>query len=69
MPKNSSALAIDDLRVITLQEFAASQGLSFATVQRMIARGEGPRTIRLSLRRVGVRIIDLKEWQQSRVRT
>ena len=68
MPKNSTAPAIDDLRVITLQEFAASQGISFATVQRMIARGEGPPVIKLSTRRVGVRIIDLKEWQAARVR-
>jgi hypothetical protein len=37
-------------------------------VQRMIARGEGPPVIKLSTRRVGVRIIDLKEWQAARVR-
>ena len=69
MPKNSSALAIDDLRVITLQETAKALGVSFATLQRMNIRGEGPKTIRLSPRRIGVRIIDLKEWQQERVRS
>jgi predicted DNA-binding transcriptional regulator AlpA len=69
MPKNGTALAIDDLRVITLQEFAESQGISFATLQRMIKRGEGPKIIRLSPRRVGVRVIDGREWQQARVRS
>jgi predicted DNA-binding transcriptional regulator AlpA len=69
MPKTSTALAIDDLRVITLQEFATSQGISFATLQRMIARGDGPKTIRLSTRRVGVRVADARAWQQERVQS
>jgi predicted DNA-binding transcriptional regulator AlpA len=68
MPKQAQALAIDDLRVISLQETAKALGISFATLQRMNIRGEGPKTIRLSTRRVGVRIIDLKEWQQARLR-
>jgi predicted DNA-binding transcriptional regulator AlpA len=58
----------DELRVLTLKEFAAMCGLSIATVKRMIANGEGPQIIRLSPRRIGVRMIDALRWQEARLR-
>jgi predicted DNA-binding transcriptional regulator AlpA len=57
-----------DLRVLTLQEVADLCGISLATLKRLIADGQGPRTIQLSTRRVGVRVIDYKQWQQDRLR-
>jgi len=57
-----------DLRVLTLQEIAAAEGVSFATLKRLIADRKGPRTIQLSTRRVGVRVGDWRAWQQTRLR-
>jgi predicted DNA-binding transcriptional regulator AlpA len=60
--------SINDLRVIALPDVAKTLGISFATLKREIARGAGPKTIRLSTRRVGVRVGDLRVWQEARVR-
>jgi predicted DNA-binding transcriptional regulator AlpA len=57
-----------ELRVLDLREVANTLGVSFATLKRMNASGTGPKTIRLSPRRLGVRVIDLREWQEQRVR-
>ena len=54
-----------DLRVMTLQEAADLSGISFATLKRM--GPDGPKTIRISTRRVGVRVIDLRLWQEARL--
>jgi predicted DNA-binding transcriptional regulator AlpA len=63
MTKNT--LVVEDLRVLTLREVADHLGMSLATLKRM---NDGPRTIRLSTRRVGVRVVDLRQWQEGRVR-
>jgi predicted DNA-binding transcriptional regulator AlpA len=42
-------------RVRSLAETAALLNISIATLRRMIAAGTGPRVIRLSPRRIGVR--------------
>jgi predicted DNA-binding transcriptional regulator AlpA len=59
---------LNDLRVLTLQEIAALEGVSFATLKRLIAVGLGPKTIQLSVRRVGVRVCDYRAWQEERLR-
>ena len=41
-------------------------GVSKATLRRMVERGEGPRRLKLSARRVGYRMSDLAEWLNSR---
>jgi predicted DNA-binding transcriptional regulator AlpA len=70
MPRaKPQATPVTDLRVITTQEFADSNGLSLATVKRMIARGTGPRVIRLSTKRVGIRLADALAWQEGRVQS
>jgi predicted DNA-binding transcriptional regulator AlpA len=58
-----------DLAVMTLRQFAALNGFSFMTVKRLFKRGEGPITIQLSPKRVGVRMIDARRWQESRLRS
>jgi predicted DNA-binding transcriptional regulator AlpA len=70
MPKTKpQPTIVTPLHVITVQDFAKSNGLSAATVKRMIARGTGPRTIRLSTKRIGIRLADALRWQEGRVQS
>jgi predicted DNA-binding transcriptional regulator AlpA len=58
---------IESDRVLTLAQWYTLNGFSRATAQRLIARGEGPRLIRLSERRIGIRLSDHREWQAARL--
>lgn len=58
---------IEGDRVLSLAEWYQLNGFSRATAQRLIARGEGPRIIRLSARRIGIRVSDHRAWQASRL--
>ncbi|MFC6026886.1 helix-turn-helix transcriptional regulator [Methylobacterium mesophilicum] len=49
-------------RVIPFAEVCKEVGLSRTTLREMIARGRGPRTLRLSERRLGIRRHDLEKW-------
>jgi predicted DNA-binding transcriptional regulator AlpA len=62
-------LTTEELRVLTLREWAALNSLSFGTAKRLFAEGKGPKTVQLSARRVGVRMIDARRWQEARVRS
>jgi predicted DNA-binding transcriptional regulator AlpA len=55
-------------RILTFDEFAKLNGFSVATLARAIARGEGPKVIKLSPRRFGIRERDGAAWQAERVR-
>ena len=60
---NTIATFVDpDDAVITLNEAAKVSCLSIATLRRRLAKGVGPRIVRLSERRVGIRVRDLKTW-------
>jgi predicted DNA-binding transcriptional regulator AlpA len=48
--------------VISEREAAQACGFSVVTLRRLISRGEGPPVVRLSERRRGIRIVDLKNW-------
>jgi predicted DNA-binding transcriptional regulator AlpA len=54
------------LRVVTRKQLAEITGLSEATHERLDARGEGPRAIRLSARRLGYRLADVLAWLEAR---
>ena len=41
-------------------------GVSKATLRRMVERGEGPRRLKLSTRRIGYRLSDLEAWLSAR---
>jgi hypothetical protein len=58
----------DDLKVMTVPEWAQSNSLSLFTAKAIIARGEGPPVIQLSKRRIGIRVIDNARWQEQRIR-
>jgi predicted DNA-binding transcriptional regulator AlpA len=49
---------IEQNRVLTLRRVAEMLGISTRTLRR----GKGPKIIRLSERRLGIRVKDLKEW-------
>ena len=52
--------------VIAESATAVIIGVSTATLRRMVERGEGPRRLKLSTRRVGYRLSDLEDWLRSR---
>jgi hypothetical protein len=60
--------AVDDDRVMTFLEWCRLNGISKATGLRLKARGEGPRFINLSERRIGVTRRENRRWQESRAR-
>jgi predicted DNA-binding transcriptional regulator AlpA len=49
-------------RVRSFREAAAAAGISLATLRRRIADGTGPRVVRVSVRRVGIRDRDFAAW-------
>jgi hypothetical protein len=51
-------------RVMSFQTWCAVNGFSPATGRRIRKAGLGPKFIRLSERRVGVRESDNREWQE-----
>lgn len=53
-------------RVLTLRELADLSGMSKSTLERMRREGTGPRLVRLSARRVGVRLSDYHAWLAAR---
>jgi predicted DNA-binding transcriptional regulator AlpA len=58
--------ALEDLRVIPENEAANVAGVSVMTWQRMRHRGETPPLVRISRRRIGYRIGDLRKWIEAR---
>ena len=58
----------DDLRVLTIQEWAGLTGISLATAKRLLREGDGPAVIQLSERRIGIRTIDHTRWLAERMR-
>jgi len=69
MARSQEHRSVDDLKVLTLREWAKLNGISFQTAKRLFAAGDGPVTVQLSPRRVGVRMIDNWRWQEQRLRT
>jgi predicted DNA-binding transcriptional regulator AlpA len=54
-------------RIFTLDEFAKLNSLSAMTLYRVIRRGDGPKVVQLSPRRLGIRESDGAKWQAARV--
>jgi hypothetical protein len=68
-PPLDQHLTADDLKVLTRKEWAKLNSLSYGTAKRILASGNGPPVIQLTERRVGIRMIDNRRWQESRLRT
>ena len=58
--------AFDLVRVVDEQTAIMLTGVSPRTWDRLRARGEAPPATRLSERRIGYRIVDLKNWLDAR---
>jgi predicted DNA-binding transcriptional regulator AlpA len=66
---HSPPLTVNDLRCITVPQFAELVGFSHMTAKRLIRAGKGPPVVQLSTKRIGIRLVDALRWQQSRIRT
>jgi predicted DNA-binding transcriptional regulator AlpA len=53
-------------RVLSLDEVAKRTGLTRRTLERLLARGEGPVLVRLTPTRIGVLESDLDDWISKR---
>jgi predicted DNA-binding transcriptional regulator AlpA len=58
--------AFDSIRVVNELTAAKLAGVSPRTWDRMRARGETPPHTKLSERRIGYRLVDLKAWLDAR---
>jgi predicted DNA-binding transcriptional regulator AlpA len=56
----------DSVRVISRPDTIRLTGLAPRTFDRIEAKGEGPPKTQLSERRIGYRLIDIKEWLDAR---
>ena len=59
-------LNLNDLRVLTVAEASKLLTVSVPVMERWRRAGTGPRFIRLSVRRVGYRLADLRAWMAER---
>ena len=53
--------------VVTREEFASLLRVCATTIDRMHRKGTGPKRIRLSPRRVGYRLEDVRAWLDAKV--
>jgi len=67
MQTKLAADTLDDLRVIPESEAIHLANVSPASWSRMRQRGETPPLVRISRRRIGYRVSDLKKWIEARV--
>jgi predicted DNA-binding transcriptional regulator AlpA len=56
-----------DCTVLPLAAAAQAAGISLSTLRREMERGTGPKVIRISRRRLGIRVSDLRQWLEKRV--
>jgi predicted DNA-binding transcriptional regulator AlpA len=66
--KMSDDDTLADLKVIDEREAARLNGVSLMTWIRMRNRGETPPLVQLSPRRIGYRVVDVRRWQDERLR-
>lgn len=66
MSKPTLDASLNDLRVLTAAEASELLTVSAPVMERWRRAGTGPRFIRLTVRRVGYRIADLRAWMADR---
>ncbi|MEE8630207.1 MULTISPECIES: helix-turn-helix transcriptional regulator [Methylobacterium] len=54
--------------VVNFNAACEAANLSISTMRRLVKAGRGPRILRLSERRIGIRRDDLDEWINSRTK-
>jgi hypothetical protein len=55
-----------DCTIVPLAAVAKATSISLSTLRREIDRGSGPKVTRISCRRLGVRLTDLRLWLEQR---
>jgi predicted DNA-binding transcriptional regulator AlpA len=55
-----------DCTILPLSAVAEAASVSLSTLRREIGRGSGPKVTRISSRRLGVRLTDLRQWLEER---
>jgi hypothetical protein len=58
----------DQDRVMTIPEWAKLANISFRTARNVIERGDGPKVVQLSDKRLGIRVCDHRAWLAARTR-
>ena len=53
-------------RVLSIRKVSEMLGISQSTLRKHCATGEGPKLIKLSSRRIGIRVKDLDFWLAQR---
>jgi hypothetical protein len=66
--QNERDRALDDQRVMTIDQWCQVNGFSWWTGQRLLRSGQGPKILQLSPRRIGITVGANREWQRSRER-
>ena len=61
------AINLSPLKVLTKPQVIALLGVSETTFDRLEAKDEGPRKIKLADRRIGYRVCDVQAWQEARL--
>lgn len=57
---------IEGDRVLSFDDWCKLNGFSRSTGQRLIASGQGPVFVQLSVRRKGVTVAENRRWQRAR---
>jgi predicted DNA-binding transcriptional regulator AlpA len=52
--------------VRSVKDAASILGISYATLKRLLASGDGPKITRLTQRRIGIQDRHIEEWMQAR---
>ena len=68
MDSQIAAAGAETAQLLSEPYAARILALSVSTLRRARRNGNGPRVVHTSQRRVANRIVDLKEWAESRVR-
>ena len=63
---NSLPAHLDDLRILLAAEAAQLLNTTVGALDHQRATGKGPPFIRLSVRRIGYRVSDLRRWLDAR---
>ena len=61
---NRSDFNRDQYKVLSFKEWIALAGVSISTGKRILASDDGPPTLRLSPRRLGIRLSDHVKWTE-----
>jgi hypothetical protein len=67
MPRHQP-LTIDEMKVLSFAQWCELNDISEATGRRLLRSRKGPKVIQLAKARIGIRQIDNRIWQESRVR-